>query len=216
MRDLILFYYASYIHANAFFMGVILGYVLSSGWDFNFLIKVILGCFVLQMFNFFKYFQNKLTRFIWLNFSSSTVMAVPLAMRYFVFPNDEQNSGDIEERSPFTTAFLFQFFACTFNFAMACFIFIMALNPTLYISQFLSGRVFRPLSRMVFSAYLSHQVFIWFSIQQARAPFVISVFSLVSDGLWEMCFRSSLLIFQLLFFLELPIYLNFFSAALLQ
>lgn len=138
---------------------------------------------------------------MWLNAASATVSAVPLAMRYFVYPDDSTTSttsatvtngtllsgseeaaaAAVEAQSPLFTAFLFQFFAYTFNLAMGTVIFICAINPSLYVSQFLSGRVFRPLSRLVFSAYLSHQAFIWFSVQQARAPIVVNVYSLVSE-----------------------------------
>ena len=180
MLDLNLFYYAAYIHAGSFFIGIILGYVLSSGWNFSFLNKVwfvrflVVQRWIISLANFI---QNKFVRFTLFNLSLGTLMLVPPAMRYFVFPVDVTRTDD---RSPLLTAFLFQFFSYTFNLAMATFIFICAVNPTLYMSQFLSAKSLRPVSRLVFSAYLSHQMLIWFSLHQFRFPLVVNIYSLAS------------------------------------
>ena len=52
------------------------------------------------------------------------------------------------------------------------------------VKRFLSASMFRPLSRLSFSMYLSHMIPIWFNVYTMKAPFEVNSFNIVSAFNW--------------------------------
>lgn len=116
--------------------------------------------------------QQKLVRNMLVVMSGLIVLAVPPVMQYLVFE-------DPNYWHPLVTIALFQCISYIFHSAVAMFLLLAIVNPKLMASRFLGGPFFRPLSRMVFSGYLTHQMFIWYSAQQQRTPIHLNYYSTV-------------------------------------
>lgn len=103
------------------------------------------------------------------------MLIIPFVQQFFLYRNN-----NLDQSSPLFNIILSQIMSYLFNLALATFIFICALNPKLYISQILSAKFLRPLSRLVFSAYLTHQMLIWFTLHQYRSPLPVKPYSIVN------------------------------------
>ena len=66
------------------------------------------------------------------------------------------------------------------SLCMSWIIYNCAINRGGVLSKILSAKFLHPLSRLSFSAYLSHLMLIWFNTHQVRYPIAINVVTLVS------------------------------------
>lgn len=124
--------------------------------------------------------QKQVIRVGLLALSVASLWVVPLAMRVFVFASPA-SALSVVPSSPMLTGVYFQFLYYVFNISLAGLIFITVHNPKMPMSRMLASKWLRPLSRLVFSIYLIHQILIWFTLQQLRSPMFVTSFKVVSE-----------------------------------